>query len=210
MKNKTLKSFLLLAATFALSIVFFTLQSFRSENKSVLDNTISDFSLKNVDEKTISLSDYKNAKGFIIVFTCNHCPFAKLYSQRFNDLNTKYSSLGVPLLAINSMDTAMYEDESFINMKNKSTTEIFNFPYLCDNMQTVGKNFGADHTPHAYVIWKENNKWKIKYSGAIDDNGEEPKKATPYVANAVTELLENKQVSMPVTVSVGCKIFFRK
>ncbi|NDA63287.1 MAG: thioredoxin family protein, partial [Chitinophagia bacterium] len=54
------------------------------------------------------------------------------------------------------------------------------------------------------------NKWKIKYSGAIDDNGEEPKKATPYVANAVTELLENKQVSMPVTVSVGCKIFFRK
>lgn len=210
MKNKTLKSFLLLAATFALSIVFFTLQSFRSENKSVLDNTISDFSLKNVDEKTISLSDYKNAKGFIIVFTCNHCPFAKLYSQRFNDLNTKYSSLGVPLLAINSLDTAMYEDESFINMKNKSTTEIFNFPYLCDNMQTVGKNFGADHTPHAYVIWKENNKWKIKYSGAIDDNGEEPKKATPYVANAVTELLENKQVSMPVTVSVGCKIFFRK
>jgi peroxiredoxin len=210
MKNKTLKSFLLLAATFALSIVFFTLQSFRSENKSVLDNTISDFSLKNVDEKTISLSDYKNAKGFIIVFTCNHCPFAKLYSQRFNDLNTKYSSLGVPLLAINSMDTAMYEDESFINMKNKSTTEIFNFPYLCDNMQTVGKNFGADHTPHAYVIWKENNKWKIKYSGAIDDNGEEPKKATPYVANAVTELLENKQVSMAVTVSVGCKIFFRK
>jgi peroxiredoxin len=210
MKNKTLKSFLLLAATFALSIVFFTLQSFRSENKSVLNNTISDFSLKNVDEKTISLSDYKNAKGFIIVFTCNHCPFAKLYSQRFNDLNTKYSSLGVPLLAINSMDTAMYEDESFINMKNKSTTEIFNFPYLCDNMQTVGKNFGADHTPHAYVIWKENNKWKIKYSGAIDDNGEEPKKATPYVANAVTELLENKQVSMPVTVSVGCKIFFRK
>jgi hypothetical protein len=108
------------------------------------------------------------------------------------------------------MDTAMYEDESFINMKNKSTTEIFNFPYLCDNMQTVGKNFGADHTPHAYVIWKENNKWKIKYSGAIDDNGEEAKKATPYVANAVTELLENKQVSMPVTVSVGCKIFFRK
>jgi len=210
MKNKTLKSFLLLAATFALSIVFFTLQSFRSENKSVLDNTISDFSLKNVDEKTISLSDYKNAKGFIIVFTCNHCPFAKLYSQRFNDLNTKYSSLGVPLLAINSMDTAMYEDESFINMKNKSTTEIFNFPYLCDNMQTVGKNFGVDHTPHAYVIWKENNKWKIKYSGAIDDNGKEPKKATPYVANAVTELLENKQVSMPVTVSVGCKIFFRK
>ncbi|MEI7801082.1 MAG: thioredoxin family protein [Bacteroidota bacterium] len=188
----------------------FVMLSFSYKAEIVIENTVPDFSLRNVDGKIISLKDFQKAKGFIIVFTCNHCPFAKLYTQRLNDLNKKYKSLGVPLLAINSMDTSVYEDESFSNMKSKSVAEKFNFPYLHDATQVVGKNFGADHTPHAYVIWKENNEWKIKYSGAIDNNGEEPKKAVPFIANAVNELLENKQVSNSVTLSVGCKIFYRK
>ena len=162
MKNKIFKTCLVFIKTATLILVVFTFQSFRYETKSIIGNAVSDFSLKNVDEKHVSLSDYKNAKGFIIVFTCNHCPFAKLYSHRFNDLNTIYKSLGVPSLAINSMDTGVYEDETFSKMKNKAEPEKFNFPYLYDNMQTAGKNFGADHTPNAYVIWKENNQWKIK------------------------------------------------
>lgn len=171
---------------------------------------ISDFSLKNTDNKPVSLSSFKEAKGFIVIFTCNHCPFAKLYTQRLNDLNTKYKALGVPLLAINSMDTLVYEEESFELMQQRAKTEKYNFPYLYDVKQTVGKNFVANHTPHSFVIWKENNYWVVKYSGAIDDNGEHPELANSFIGNAVEELLQNKTVSTPQTESFGCKIFYRK
>ncbi len=197
---------------FYLSLII-TLYSFSGINKpsiSSIGKTVNDFSLRNINNKDVSLNDFKNAKGFIIVFTCNHCPFAKLYLERFNALNSKYKSLGVPLIAINSMDTATYDDESFELMQQKASSAKFNFPYLHDVLQTVGKSFNAEHTPQAFIIWKENSKWVIKYSGAIDDNGEHPELATSYIANAVEELLHNKSVTKAETQSLGCKIFYRK
>lgn len=172
--------------------------------------SISDFSLLNIDSTHISFKTYPNAKGFIIVFTCNHCPFAKLYPARLNALNLKYSSLGVPLLAINSMDTAVYEEESFDLMRAKAMREKTNFPYLYDVTQSVGKSFGADHTPHAFILWKENEQWIIKYAGAIDDNGEHPELANSFIENTLTELLANKAISNPETASFGCRIYYRK
>lgn len=173
------------------------------------NKTITNFSLKSSDGSLVSLGDYPSAKGFIVVFTCNHCPFAKLYPQRFNQLNSKYLPQGVPLLAINSMDTLVYDDESLEKMKSKATEDGFNFPYLQDSEQSVGKLFGAEHTPQAFIIWKVEGIWKVKYCGAIDDNGEHPELAIPYVANTVDELLHGKPVSMPQTPSFGCRIFYR-
>lgn len=180
--------------------------SFVIPDKKIVHN----FSLKNVDGKIVSLSDYPDAKGFIIVFTCNHCPFAKLYSQRFNDLNTKYSSLGVPLIAVNSMDTLVYEEESFELMREKSERDHFNFPYLLDAAQSVGKDFGASYTPQAFVIWKENDEWVVRYNGAMDDNGEHPELAKSYVDTALQELLQGKPVSVTEAKSIGCRIHYRK
>jgi len=81
----------------------------------------------------------------------------------------------------------------------KSAAEDFNFPYLYDNQQVVAKNFGAQKTPHAYVIWKENNKWVVKYNGAIDDNGAEPEKVQiNYVAKAVEALLNDKKPQLEI------------
>ena len=192
-------------------LILSVLQSFRYENESVIGSIVSNFSLRNIDGKNLALKDYADAKGFIVIFTCNHCPFAKLYTKRLNELNTKYKALGVPLLAINSMDTLIYEDETFEKMQQRSKSQKFNFPYLYDNMQIVGKEFGANHTPHAYVIWKRNNQWTIEYSGAIDDNGAEPTKVTnAFVANAADELLQGKAVSIAETKSIGCAIFYRK
>lgn len=171
---------------------------------------IPEFSLLNTDNKFVGLSNYPNAKGFIIVFTCNHCPFAKLYPERLNALNLKYTKLDVPLLAINSMDTAVYVDESFELMREKAMRENLNFPYLYDASQTVGKSFSADHTPHAFIIWKVNNQWVIKYSGAIDDNGEHPEIASSFIEPALNELLANKEVSKSETASFGCRIYYRK
>lgn len=182
--------------------------SFKNAGK---EKSISDFRLLNVDGRMISLEDYPDAKGFIIVFTCNHCPFAKLYTDRLNTLSDKYKALNVPLLTINSMDTAVYEDESFEKMQQKAKTAKFSFPYLHDAKQTVTRDFNAERTPHAFVIWKINNAWIIKYSGAIDNNGAEPGKVThAYVEEAVSELLRGKQVTTAETRSVGCTIYYRK
>jgi peroxiredoxin len=96
-------------------------------------------------------------------------------------------------------------------MVTKSKEEHFNFPYLFDELQVVAKNFKAQKTPHAYVIWKENNQWVVKYNGAIDDNGMEPEKVTEtYVSNAVNELLTNQPIKTSETKSIGCQIAFRK
>ena len=177
----------------------------------MLNAPIDDFSLKNVDGNMVSLSDYPDAKGFIIIFTCNHCPFAKLYPPRLNELSGKYTSMGVPLLAISSTDTITYEEDSYENMIKKSMNEKFKFPYLFDGSQTVAKDFWAQKTPHAYVIWKVKNNWIIKYSGAIDDNGAESDKVSlAYVKNAVEALLSGKDIEIKETKSIGCQIYFRK
>ncbi len=117
----------------------------------------------------------------------------------------------MPLIAISSTDTVTYEEDSYANMVEKAKKEKFKYPYLYDNTQTVAKQFKADKTPHAFVIWKENNKWVVKYNGAIDDNGMEPKKVeNQYIVQAVDELLNQKDVTVQSTRSIGCQIHFRQ
>jgi peroxiredoxin len=205
---KLLKTFSILSLSILLISNYFLINSFTIKK---FREEIKDFNLKNIDGKYISLNDYRDAKGFIIVFTCNHCPFAKLYPQRFNELNTKYKPLGIPLIAISSTDTIMYEEDTYSRMIMKALNEKFNFPYLFDEEQLVAKNFNAQKTPHAFVIWKENEKWILKYSGAIDDNGAEPKKVqNHFVSNAIEDLLNNREIKIPETKSIGCQIYFRK
>lgn len=187
--------------------VFFSILSFtfiQNEKK------VADFKLLNVDGKYVSLADYPKAKGFIVVFTCNHCPFAKLYPDRLNALQEKYAKKDIPVIAISSTDTISYEEDSFNQMILTAKENKFTFPYLYDGNQAVAKNFNAQKTPHAYVIWKEKKQWVIKYNGAIDNNGAEPEKVTePYVEQAVDALLLHKKIKMPETKSIGCQIYFR-
>jgi peroxiredoxin len=174
------------------------------------ERVVDDFSLLNVDGRIVSLADFPEARGFVIVFTCNHCPFAKLYPPRFNQFYEKYASQGVPLLAISSTDTVMYEEDAFSRMRAKAVAEHFTFPYLHDANQTVARNFDAQKTPHAYVIWKDKGKWVVKYNGAFDDNGAHQELVgEPYVANAVDALLAGRRVGVSETASIGCQIYFR-
>jgi peroxiredoxin len=175
-------------------------------------NIVSNFKLKSATtNKWVSLSDYKEAKGFIVIFTCNKCPMAKFYSQRLNQMDAKYKKMGVPLLAVNSMDTLAYADESFKLMQKKIKKEQLTFPYMQDKKQNVAKEFKATHTPQAFVIWKnKSGKFVIKYQGAIDDNAGEPEKAKHhFLTDAVDELLQNKEVTTSKSESFGCRIFFR-
>jgi peroxiredoxin len=189
-------------------IVLFALSSFTFiEN----DNSISNFKLKSATtNKLVSLSDYKDAKGFIVIFTCNKCPMAKFYSQRLNQMNKKYKKMGVPLVALNSMDTLAYAEESFRKMQQKVKKEQLNFPYLQDKKQNVAKEFKAVNTPQAFVIWKVKGKFIIKYEGAIDDNaGDTDKVKNHFLTDAVDQLLQGNVVKVSKSESFGCKIFYR-
>ena len=193
-------------------ILIFTLILLTSFSLLETEKTVSNFKLKNATtSKLVALSDYKNAKGFAVVFICNKCPMAKFYSKRLNEINLKYKKLGIPLLAINSMDTLAYAEESFALMQKKSRKEQLNFPYLQDKMQVIVKQFRAKHTPQAFVIWKnKTSNYYIKYQGAIDDNAGEPEKVTQnFLTNAMDELLLKKEVSKPKSESFGCRIFIR-
>lgn len=210
MTSRALKSFIGFLLTAFLFCTAIGLSGFTSGVHPVKEKSIADFTLRNIDGRMISLSSYPQARGFIIVFTSNHCPFAKLYTTRLNALATKYAALNIPLLAINSMDTVVYQEENFEMMREKSIAGNFAFPYLYDSEQSVGKNFGAQYTPHAFVVWKEDDQWKVKYNGAIDDNGAEPSAVNnAYVDNALQELLTGHDVTNTETRSIGCAIYYR-
>ena len=169
---------------------------------SAKGQTINDFQLLSTSGKNFKLSDNANAKGYIVVFTSNNCPFAKLYPERLKALNKKYEPLGIPLVCIRSTDTTVMDEDVYEKMIELTKREQFNFPYLVDGDQEVAAQFHADKTPHAFVVWKENEQWVVKYSGAIDDNGAEEKKVKHrYVAEAVDALLGGKEVAIKKTAS---------
>jgi peroxiredoxin len=171
---------------------------------------VKDFTLPSVSGKQVGLKDYPNAKGFILIFTCNHCPFAKLYPDRINALHDQFAPLGVPVLAISSTDTVAYEEDGFPQMQQRATEGNYRFPYLYDRYQTVAKDFNANKTPHAFVIWRTGDQYTIRYSGAIDDNGAHPDEVkNAYIKDAVEALLNGQKVKITQTASIGCKIYFR-
>ena len=170
-----------------------------------------DFKLKNVDGKMVALSDYQNAKGFIVVFTCNHCPFAKAYEERIMDLDKKYADKGYPVVAISPNDKSIVPEDSFEEMQARAKDKKYSFVYLYDETQGVAKSFGATRTPHIFILNKEKKGLVVKYIGAIDDNTDDPSAVkTKYVENAMDEILNGKAVSQNFTKAVGCTIKWKK
>jgi peroxiredoxin len=166
-----------------------------------------DFSLKNVDNKMVSLKDYKEAKGFIVIFTCNHCPYAIAYEDRIIDLDKKYKKLGYPVIAINPNNPEKQKDDSFEKMKVRAKEKGFTFPYLFDDGQKIYPQYGATKTPHVYVLQKTDKGNVVKYIGAIDDNhSDETAVEQKYVQNAVDALLKNQEVKVKTTKAIGCSI----
>lgn len=166
-----------------------------------------DFSLKNVDNKNVSLKDYKEAKGFIVIFTCNHCPYAVAYEDRIIDLDKKYKKLGYPVIAINPNNPEKQKDDSFDKMQVRAKEKGFTFPYLFDEGQKIYPQYGATKTPHVYILQKTDKGNVVKYIGAIDDNhSDETAVKQKYVENAVDALLKNQEVKVKTTKAIGCSI----
>lgn len=166
-----------------------------------------DFKLKSVDGKNYSMSDYKDAKGFIVVFTCNTCPFAVKYEDRINALAKKYKPKGYYLLAVNSNDPEVQPDDTFDKMQKKAKDEAFAFPYLVDN-DKIYQQYGATKTPHIFLLDKNR---VVKYIGAIDDNSDDASAVKEkYLENAIAALDSGKDPSPATTKAIGCTIKVKK
>lgn len=171
----------------------------------------SDFNLKNVDNKMVSLADYKDAKGFIVIFTCNACPYSVAYEDRIIALDKKYKPLGYPVVAINPNDPEASPKETFQLMQQRAADKGFTFPYLQDLGQTVYPKYGATKTPHIYILQKDKKQLLVRYIGAIDDNYKDASDVSErYVEKAVDALLAGKPVAQATTVAVGCGIKVKK
>lgn len=166
-----------------------------------------DFRLKNVDGKMLSLSDMPDAKGFIVIFTCNSCPYAIAYQERIVALDNKFKSQGYPVVAINPNDPAIEPRDGFEKMVERSKEAGFTFPYLFDEGQEVFPVYGATHTPHVYLLNRDGNDLRVVYTGTIDNNWRDASAATVnYVDDAITSLKTGKMPEQATTRAIGCTI----
>lgn len=187
-------------------ILFFSFLTLYSQGLRV-DEKASDFKLKNVDGKIVSLNDYQNAKGFVVIFTCNHCPYAQAYQDRIIAIDKKYKTLGYPVIAISSNDPSIVEEDSYENMVLRAKEKNYPFPYLFDADQSVCKTYGAEKTPHVFLLQKKGSDLIVKYIGAIDDNYKDASKVTvSYLKNAIDALLDGKNPDPAFTKAIGCSI----
>lgn len=188
-----------------------------SENSEVVENSVNsgykigdeatDFKLENIDGNQVSLADYPDAKGFIVIFTCNHCPYAIAYEDRIIALDEKYKPLGYPVIAINPNDPEVQPEDSMDEMRKRAAEKGFTFPYLLDLGQEIYPQYGASRTPHVFLLNKEEGKNIVKYIGTIDNNYEDADDAdVHYVQDAVDSLLAGNPIEIETTVAIGCTI----
>lgn len=166
-----------------------------------------DFKLQNVDGSYVSLADFDDAKGYIVVFTCNGCPYAKAYQDRIIALDMKYKVKGYPVVAINPNNVDLKSDDSLEGMKKRAEEKGFTFHYLKDAKYEVYKTYGATRTPHIYLLQKESGDLVVKYIGTIDDNYQDAAAVQEaYLANAVDALIAGKDPNPSSTKAIGCTI----
>ena len=190
----------------ALVFILFITGVSRAQGYQVGDMA-SDFDLPSVDGVNVSLADYPEAKGFIVVFTCNTCPYAQAYESRIMDLDKKFASRGYPVIAINPNNPELQPGDSFQAMKKRAVSRGYTFPYLLDEKQEVYPRFGATRTPHVFILQRSEGAYQVRYIGTIDDNYQDAGAVkTRYVEQAVEALLNGDPVPLENTRAIGCSI----
>ena len=166
-----------------------------------------DVKMKNVDGKEIDLAEVKKPAGTLVIFTCNHCPFAKMWETRIVELGNTYQEKGIGVVAINANDPKVAPDDSFDSMQQRAKDRGMQFPYVVDATSGVARAFGATRTPEAFLFDKNG---KLVYHGAIDDNGEDQAKVEQaYLKLALDAVMGGLDVTVKETKSIGCTIKFR-
>jgi peroxiredoxin len=164
--------------------------------------------MKSTDGKLVSIADSKGAKGTLVVFTCNNCPFAKAWEERIVDLGNSYARKGVGVLLVNANDPSVARADTFDLIQARAKERGMQFPYAVDEGSSVARAFGASVTPEAFLFDKGG---KLVYHGTIDDNHAAPDKVSKrYLKDALDAVLTGKTPPVAETKSLGCGIKFKK
>lgn len=209
MKTKRILTVLVLIAVAGLTLTAFTSKDNNSEivEGYQIGDAVSNINLMNVDENMISFDSFPDALGFIVIFTCNTCPYAIAWEDRVIALDAEFKSQGYPVIAINPNSPEAKPGDSFKAMQERAKDKGYTFPYLQDKGQKVYPLFGATKTPHVYVLQKEEGQNIVKYIGAIDDNSRDASAVKErFTANAVNQLIKGEEVSVKETRAIGCSI----
>lgn len=167
-----------------------------------------DFELPGADETVHHLSRYlERFQAVGVVFMCNHCPYVHMYLERLKQLQADFVAQGFTLIGINPNDADRYPDDSFDNMKTFAAKSSLNFPYLRDVTQDVAHSFGAEKTPHVFLL---NHHGVLCYSGRVDDNAEDASSVkVTYLRDAIAQVLSGTPVKPTSTLPIGCSVKWR-
>ena len=164
-----------------------------------------DFSLADTNGNLVSLSDFQSAKGLLVIFMCNHCPYVKHIAEGLKTLTDEYIAKGIAVVAISSNDAANYPDDSPEKMKEEKLARGYSFPYLYDATQAVAKAYHAACTPDFFLF---DAQLHLVYRGQMDDS--RPKTDKPVTGAdlraALDALLAGKPPVDKQTPSLGCNI----
>jgi len=163
--------------------------------------------MKNVDGKMVSIADVTGKSGTLIIFTCNHCPFAKDWEQRIVELGNSYAGKGIGVILVNANDPTLHADDGFDEMQARAKSRGMKIPYVVDDTSKVARAFGASVTPEAFLFDKAG---KLAYHGTIDDNRQDPGKVKArYLKDALDAVVGGKAPAVHETKGLGCSIKFR-
>lgn len=165
------------------------------------------FALPGVDGRTWSIDDFEDARVLVVVFTCNHCPYAVAAEDRLIALANDTAERGVRVVAINPNDGDRYPEDAFPRMVERARDKAFPFPYLQDETQDVARAYRAVCTPDPFVFGADR---RLVYNGRVDDDWKRPERATHHdLRAAVDAALAGDPVSFEPTPSIGCSIKWR-
>lgn len=164
-----------------------------------------DFSLLNVDGRMVGLKDLASAKGLLVIFMCNHCPFVKHVAPQLTQLAMDYLPKGIAIVGINSNDTSQHPEDSPERMIHEAEERGYPFPYLFDETQEVAKAYKAACTPDFFLY---DGQRKLYYRGQLDSS--RPGNGKPLngedLRTALDALLAGKPPLERQTPSIGCNI----
>jgi peroxiredoxin len=167
-----------------------------------------DFELPATDGKTYSLESSKDAPALLVVFTCNHCPYAQAVENRLIALGREFGPRGVATVLINSNDVVNYPEDSFDQMKRRAQAKDYPFPYCLDETQEVAKAYRAACTPDPFLFDAGR---RLVYRGRIDDNWQEPSKVTRRdLREALEAVLTGRPVNPDQMAAMGCNIKWKQ
>jgi thiol-disulfide isomerase/thioredoxin len=163
-----------------------------------------DFDLPGTDGKNHALRELKDARAFVVIVSCNHCPYVVAYEERIVALSKAYGKKGVKVIAVNANDTARYPDDAMGPMTERARQRGFDFPYVRDDTQALVRALGARFTPEVFAFDAQN---RLRYKGRIDDNHRDPTAVKSRdLTNALDALLEGKEPPVTETTAVGCSV----